>query len=403
MISFLKETYLRLIDDLTITTHRYLYPSFNLNSRLTGLIGPRGVGKTTLMLQYIKENLSHENKVIYFSADLIYFKQTTLLECMTELYRNEGYRYFFIDEIHKYQNWNQELKNIYDAFPDIIVVFSGSSMLDLVKGSYDLSRRARLFHLKGMSFREYLYIAAQYEIEPVTYQTLLHSSDSLTQQILRVEKIQSHFQDYLAQGYYPFVFEDKHIYYERVARVIEKTIFEDIANFYNLKTPHLHLFKRILSYLASVNPGELNTHNLAQLLGIANQTVFHYLSILNDIGLIRLIYPIEGGNMQLRKPQKLLLHNTSLLYTLQQYLGTDVNKGAVRETFFVQALQDAGMEVFYSKKGDYQTRDAIFEVGGKNKTRAQLKQIELPGYLVKDDTFVSLKNVIPLAFLGFLY
>lgn len=172
MIDFLKQTFERLLEATDLSFKRYLYKSLQL-SRLTGLVGPRGVGKTTLMLQYIKENLLKDRKVFYFSADSIYFQQSTLLEFINDLYNLEGHRIFFIDEIHKYPNWNQELKNLYDSFPDIKVMYSGSSMLELVKGSHDLSRRVKLYHLPGMSFREYLNFTQRENIEPIALSELL--------------------------------------------------------------------------------------------------------------------------------------------------------------------------------------------------------------------------------------
>ena len=365
-------------------------------------MGPRGVGKTTLMLQYIKENLYSEGKVFYFSADSVYFRQTTLLEFVNELYHIEGYRVFFIDEIHQYKNWNQELKNLYDAFPDLRIVYSGSSMLDLIQGSYDLSRRVKLYKLPGMSFREYLNFVNRTEILDIPFNKLLSHPQHFSQLSLIV-KVMGYFKTYLSMGYYPFVFEEPHTYHERVMRIIEKIIFEDIPNYYDLKTPNLHLFKKILSYLASIPPGEVNTNNIARNMGVAHQTIDHYLHILESVGLIQKIYPFEGGGQYLRKPQKIFLHNTTLLHTLQAFIGQNIYKGTLRELYFIQALRDAGQNVFYSKQADYRTKDYIFEIGGKNKSGKQIARADLPGIVVKDDVLTPSKNVIPLLYFGFLY
>ena len=397
MHRFILETYRRLIEELSLTKTRFLYPLFHIRNRLTGLIGPRGVGKTTLMLQYIKKELYKEGKCFYFTADNIYFQEITLLEFVSNLYQNEGYRIIFIDEIHKYQNWNQELKNLYDSFPSIKIVFSGSSMLDLVKGSYDLSRRAVLFHLPGLSFREYLNFVGDFDLNPISLETLLQEPPQLD-----VPRLLPHFQDYLRHGYYPFVLEDVHSYYEKLTRVIDKTIYEDIANYYNLKTPNLHYFKKILTYLASIPPGELVIHHLAQNLGVDDKTTQHYLSILESVGLVREIYPIGGGGKRIRKPSKIFLNNTTLMHTLQQYLEQPISKGMERELFFVQSFQDAGIELFYSNEGDFQTMKVVFEIGGKNKTRRQLKEAKKPSYLVKDDILTPLKGEIPLFMSGFI-
>jgi predicted AAA+ superfamily ATPase len=403
MFRFITATFHRLIENVTLSHTRYLYPSFNLRNRLTGLIGPRGVGKTTLLLQYIKNELVKDGKCFYFSADLIYFQQTTLLEFVSNLHLVEGYQIVFIDEIHKYQGWNQELKNLYDAFPDLKIIFSGSSMLDLIEGSHDLSRRAKLYHLHGLSFREYLNFTLGLSLQPIPFEEILEETSAALSRLKGVGRILPHFEKYLKSGYFPFVFEDPHSYYEKVSRVIDKTIFEDIANYYSLKTPSLQYFKRLLTYLASIPPGDLNTNNLAKSLGIDHKTVEHYIAILASVGLVREMRPYEGGSRGLRKPSKLLLNNTNLIHTMQQYLGKEPSKGMERELFFIQSLQNAEIEIFYSKQADYRTRQAIFEIGGKNKTRSQLKETKEPSYLVKDDILHSLKGEIPLFLFGFLY
>ncbi|MBA3722917.1 MAG: ATP-binding protein [Parachlamydiaceae bacterium] len=403
MYRFITETFHRLVDSLTLTQTRYLYSSFNLRNRLTGLIGSRGVGKTTLLLQYIKNELFKEGKSYYFSADLVYFQQTSLLKFVSDLHLIEGYRIIFIDEIHKYQGWNQELKNLYDAFPSLKIVFSGSSMLDLIEGSHDLSRRAKMYRLHGLSFREYLNFTLDLNLKPISFQEILKDTTSSLNQLKEVNRIIPHFEDYLKIGYYPFVFEDPHSYYEKVSRVIDKTVFEDIANYYNLKTPNLQYFKRLLTYLASIPPGDLNIHNLAKSLGIDHKTVENYVSILGSVGLIREMRPYEGGSSGIRKPSKILLNNTNLIHTLQQYLGQQPSKGMERELFFIQSLQNANIEIFYSKQADYRTRQTVFEIGGRNKNKDQLKTIKEPSYLVKDDIIHPLKGEIPLFLFGFLY
>ena len=400
MDQFLLQTFERLIDLVDLSFKRYLYERFQL-SRLTGLIGARGVGKTTLMLQFIKETCPL-NKTFYFSADSLYFRQSTLLAFINELYHVEGYRIFFIDEIHKYDNWNQELKNLYDAFPDIKIVYSGSSALELIKGSHDLSRRAKLYHLPGMSFREYLNFTEHQSIETSSLTALLANPSALNK-LSSIDRLLGHFKTYLESGYYPFSFEEPHTYYERVMQIIDKIIFEDIPSCFDLKTHNLHFFQKMLGYLASIPPGEVNTNNIANNLGIAHQTVFHYLTILEQVGLIQMVYSYVGGNRYLRKPQKIFLHNTTLLYTCQQFVGEPLYKGTLRELYFVQTLRDANQKIYYSKQGDYRTKDFIFEIGGKNKTQQQIVDAELPGVLVKDDILVASKNILPLLFFGFIY
>jgi len=398
MFRFITETFHRLIDELPELKTRYLYPTFQLQNRLTGLVGPRGVGKTTMLLQYIKNELMPGKGAFYFSADLVYFQQSNLLQFVGDLHEKEGHKVIFIDEIHKYKGWDQELKNIYDSFPSLKVVFSGSSMLDLVSGSYDLSRRAKLYRLHGMSFREYLNFSQNLDLKPCSFQELLRGEEAA-----KMPKILTYFETYLNRGYYPFVFEDPHSYHEKTSRIIEKTIFEDIANYYHLKTPNLLVFKKILTYFASISPGELNIHNLSQNLGIDHKTTQHYLEILVAVGLARELAPYEGGGSGLRKGSKYFLNNTTLMHTLQQYVGQPILKGTERELFFIQSLQNAEIPLFCSNKADYRTKEAVFEIGGKGKTHRQLKDSKLPAYLVKDDILRPLKNEIALFQCGFLY
>lgn len=403
MHRFITETFHRLMDAVPLSKTRYLYPMFQITNRLTGLIGPRGVGKTTLLLQYIKNQLLKDGKCFYFSADLVYFQQASLLEFVNHLHTAEGYQIIFIDEIHKYHEWNQTLKNIYDSFPSLKIIFSGSSMLDLVAGSHDLSRRAKLYYLHGLSFREYLNFSLDLGLEPISFERVIQNPTDAIKSLKGVDRIFPHFHNYLKQGYYPFVFEDPHSYHEKITRIVEKTVYEDIANYYNLKTPNLPYFTKILTYLASIPPGDLNINNVSKNLGLDHKTVEHYLTILASVGLTREMRPYEGGGPSLRKPAKLLLNNTNILHTMQQYLGQPISKGIERELFFIQALQNGGIDLFYSKQADYQTHEAIFEIGGKGKTSKQLKGAPMPAYLVKDETLTPLKGEIPLLLFGFIY
>ena len=402
MLTSLKLIQNRLLDQVKTTHYRFIYNHFSLDSRLTGLIGPRGVGKTTLLIQYLKNHPDLLPKTLYFSADHIYFSHSTLYEFIEELYLSAGTKLFFIDEIHKYKNWSQELKNLYDGFPSITIVFSGSSSLDLVKGSYDLSRRVTLQRLPGMSFREYLNFSENLQIDSVNYKQLLSGKHRLEEVITRVEGIKGIFQKYLRQGYYPFSIDEPKDFDQKLHRVIEKTIQEDIANYYNLKTENLHLFKKILVFLASIPPGKVSAHNIAKNLSINDHTVSNYLQILQETGLIQMIYPFEGGNVRLRKPEKIFLNNTNIQYALENDFGKKVEIGTIRELMFIQMLLSTGENIFFSRTGDYRIDDIIFEIGGTNKTSKQVKSIS-NAILVKDQLVSMGRNVIPLIYFGFLY
>ena len=402
MLQSLRLIYKRLLEEVTLEHYRFLYEQFSLNDRLTGLVGPRGVGKTTLLLQIIKNQFKDRSHVFYFSADHIYFDKITLYAFIENLYLTEGIDTFFIDEVHQYKNWSQELKNIYDGFPSIQIIFSGSSSLELVKGSYDLSRRAKMYYLPGMSFREYLNMTTHSHIQKITFDELMKNHQQYDDVLLKTKKIKGHFNDYLRQGFYPFYRENPLSYYEKLLEVIDKTIYKDIANFYNLKTGNLHHFKKILNFLASIPPGTISVHNLSKNLSIDDKTVTHYLTSLYETGLVNLIYPTESGNQGLRRPEKIFLNNTNLQFAIEGNISNQVEIGTIRELFFIQAISQAGKKIFHSKKGDYSVGDYIFEVGGKNKTTKQIQGLE-KAFLVKDDILVSSAKEIPLMLFGFLY
>lgn len=402
MLPSLQLIYKRLLDDVSLEHYRFLYHQFSLKDRLTGLVGPRGVGKTTLLLQVIKNQFADKEDVFYFSADHIYFDKVTLYAFIEELYLTEGVTTFFIDEIHQYKNWSQEIKNIYDGFPAIKIVFSGSSSLELVKGGYDLSRRAKMYYLPGMSFREYINMKTNRQIAKITFANLMAKHQKYDAVLTEIPKIKGHFNDYLRQGFYPFYRENPLSYHEKILEVIDKTIFEDIANFYNLKTANLHQFKKILNFLASIPPGTVSVHNLGKNLAIDDKTVMNYLTNLHETGLINLIYPAEGGGPGLRRPEKIFLNNTNLQFAIEGTMNAKIDVGTIRELFFIQALMHAGKNVFHSKTGDYSVDDFVFEVGGKNKTARQIRDVN-NAFLVKDDILISTRREIPLMLMGFLY
>lgn len=404
MIEALKLTYFRLIKQLNINTYRYLYSIFNLSNRLIGIVGSRGTGKTTLMLQYIKNNIKTINDAFYVSMDHIYFSEITLFEFVQEIYQTEGIKIFFLDEIHKYKNWEQELKNIYDSFPDIKIVFSGSSSIDLLKGTYDLSRRGIVHNLKGLSFREYLNFQTGKNFPAYTFKELIKNHEKISSKLSQVDKIKGLFKNYLKYGYYPFIFEGKEFYFQKLMNIINKTIFEDISNFYNLKTENLIYFKKILYFLATIPPGKVNIHSLAGNLAIDDKTMARYIKILKETGLVSLIFADKKGASLIRKPEKIFIENTSLYFAISYGIGHEANVGTLRELFFVNSIINCGENVFYSKEiGDFTCNKINFEIGGKGKKKEQIINDIGHSFLVKDDILVSSKSIIPLYLFGFLY
>jgi len=398
----LSATYQRLLKSTPTSHHRYVF-SQPLDRRLCGIVGARGTGKTTLMLQYIKEHFNYAS-ALYFSADHIFFSQNSLFEYIQDQYEIEEIRSFFIDEIHKYPNWNQELKNIYDSFPDIQLTFSGSSSIDLIKGSHDLSRRALLYRMEGMSFREFLHFEKDLELPTYSFEQIVTSHQKISEKLSEIPALRKLFREYLAYGYYPFYFEDKETFSQRILSIIEKTIYEDIASFYKLKTENLPHLKRMLIFLATIKPGEVNTNNIANAMQIDNKTVVGYLEMLEGTGLIRRISIDKSGGARLRKPDKIFLNNAALYNAISQETGHQSHLGTVRETFFLSMLHGANHTPHYSTHGDYICNDVTFEIGGKNKGFEQLSKLKTKAFIVKDDILQSdSRRSIPLYLWGFLY
>ena len=403
MIDRFISTYKRLLQATDYKHHRYIYKNFNIKNRLTGLIGPRGTGKTTLLLQFIKEQIDNKDECIYASIDNIWFTGNLLYDFVNELYDNYGVRYFFFDEIHKYPDWNQELKNLYDSFPDIKIVFSGSSSMDLVKGGYDLSRRGVLYYLGGMSFREYLLFNNIADIDPVSLENIITDRAEIENKVAGIKKLKGYFKDYLGNGFYPFVLEDTDTYHQKILRILDKTIYEDISNFYKLKTENLLYFRKIVSFLSTIPPGELSRNNISKNIGLDNKTVHNYLNILKETGLVELVSSNKSGGNLLKTTEKIFLDNPDLYLSITAEIGFEAKKGTMREIFFIKMIKNSGSKIFYSKTGDFEVEGRIFEIGGKNKTTKQIKDSGKNGYLVKDDILYGNKKELPLYLFGFLY
>lgn len=397
----IRDGYYRLLGQESPAHRRYLLEKFNPSRRLTGLIGPRGVGKTTLMLQWIREK-GDPSRCMYASLDHIRFSSHRLFDFVRDMHEIDGRDLFFLDEAHKYAGWNQEIKNIYDSFPAVRVVFSGSSSLDLVKGHYDLSRRGVIQRLNGLSFREYLKFATGAAPPAIGFDELLEGAEGISRDFSKLPRLRGHFEEYLRIGYYPFYFEEPDAYYPRILNTIDKTVYEDIAHFYSLNTSRLPIFKKVLAYLASLPPGELSVNTLGRYLEIDHKTVSGYLEMMQETGLIHSLRLDASGKAVLRAPDKVLLENANLYHAIATESGYSPNLGSLRETFFVNALRGTGLAVQYNKLGDFRAKGRIFEVGGASKDRRQIRG-QKNGILVKDGPLTASQNEIPLYLFGFLW
>ncbi len=379
-----------LLQNTTTNFKRYLYDNISWESRMIGIIGARGVGKTTMILQHIKEKLGNK-KALYVSADDIYFGENKLIDLAEDFYKNAG-EYLFIDEIHKYSDWSRELKNIYDSFPTLKIIFTGSSVLDILKGSADLSRRAIIYKLQGLSFREYLKLFHNYDIAVFSLEQIINNE-------VKLENIQHPlplFNEYLQRGYYPFGLEDG--INLRLGQIIVQTLESDISQYANVNVGTSRKLKRLLSIIAESVPFKPNFSKISKMINVSRNSLDDYFLYMEKAGLIRQLRNETGGIRGLGKVDKVYLDNTNIIFNL---VGEKSNIGNVRETFFFNQMSVKN-EIISSKKSDFVINDYTFEVGGKNK---QQNQIDKDGksFIVKDDIEYGYLNVIPLWAFGFNY
>jgi hypothetical protein len=379
-----------LLQNTTTDFKRYLYEKVAWNSRMIGIIGARGVGKTTMVLQYIKENLDSK-KALYVSADDIYFGENRLVDLADDFYKNAG-EYLFIDEIHKYADWSRELKNIYDSFPSLKIVFTGSSVLDIHKGSADLSRRAIIYKLQGLSFREYLKLFHNYEAEVYSLKQIIDNEVKLT----NIKHPLPLFNDYLKRGYYPFGLENEMNL--RLGQIIVQTLETDIPQYANLNVGTGRKLKRLLSIIAESVPFKPNFSKIANIINVSRNSLDDYFSYMEKAGLIAQLRNETSGIRGLGKIDKVYLDNTNIVFNL---VGDKSNVGNIRETFFFNQMSVKN-EVISSKKADFIIDNYTFEVGGKNKQQNQIKK-DGKSFVVKDDIEFGYLNVIPLWAFGLNY
>ena len=369
---------------------RYMYDEINWQSRMIGLIGPRGVGKTTLVLQYIKQNLN-PTETLYVTAEDFYFVDNRITE-LVDTFVKYGGKYLFIDEIHKYKDWAKELKLIYDYHKDLKVVFTGSSLLDIKKGASDLSRRAIIYNMQGLSFREYLKLfhnisANTYSLEEI----LQHKVE-----IAEMDRPLPLFADYLKRGYYPFVLEEH--FDIRLGQIINQTLENDIPIYANMNVATGRKLKQLLAIISKSAPFKPNMSKIAELLSASRNNISDYCLYIEEAGMIAQLRDNTGGIRGLGKVAKIYLDNTNLIYSLAEDTSNIRN---IWETFFLNQMR-VKHDVFTSPVFDFMIADKTFQVGGKNKGQKQIKEIE-NGYIVKDDIENGFLNIIPLWQLGLTY
>ena len=370
---------------------RYKYDEIKWTNRMLGLVGPRGVGKTTLFLQYIKQNLSPRD-TLYVSADNLYFADHTLIDLADDFSKQAG-KHLFIDEIHKYPNWSVELKQMYDSYPDLQVAFTGSSVLDIYKGLADLSRRAPVYEMQGLSFREYLRLFHGIDAPAFTLEEILNQRAELPE----VDHPLPLFADYLRRGYYPFSQPDADFYTE-LQQVVNQTMEVDIPQYAGMNVSTGRKLKQLLAVVSRSVPFKPVLQKLADLTGVSRNYLTDYLFYMERAGMISQLRDDTGGVRSLGKVEKIYLDNTNLIYVLGQ---ENTNVGNVRETFFMNQMR-VKHDVVSSRQADFRIGDYTFEIGGRGKGQQQIRNVE-QSFVVKDDIESGYGNVIPLWAFGLNY
>lgn len=378
------------LDNTDLGYVRYIHDQIEWESRLVAILGSRGVGKTTLILQHIKQ-YDDIDKVLYVTADDLYFSSHRIYDLALEFSRNGG-RKLYIDEIHKYNNWSQEIKNIYDQMPRLQVVYTGSSILDLEKGGADLSRRKLEYYLGGLSFREYLNIKNGWNLPVYTFEDVLNNKVRFPEKGLPLKL----FKEYLREGYYPFCNEKG--YFIRLNSIITQTLENDIPDFAGMNISTARKLRTLLSIIADSVPFKPNFTNIAKALDVSRNSISDFLVYLEKAGIIGQLRSDASGVKLLGKVEKVYLNNTNLAYALSR-ITPDI--GNIRETFFFSIMKIT-KDVVMSSVSDFNIDGYTFEVGGKNKKKKQIAGLD-KAYVVKDDIEYGYANVLPLWTFGMTY
>lgn len=392
----LNAMYLHLLDEVTLDFTRYLYSQINWENRLILLKGPKGVGKTTMLIQHIKRTFNDLSKAFYASVDKSWFATHSIVD-LAEYCVSHGVTHLFLDEVHKYRGWDKEIKEIYDAYPKLHVVITGSSMLQLNETEADLSRRCRVYTMLGLSFREFLELEKVAVFNPITLEDILQNHPSIAAHITNRLPVFKYFELYLEHGYYPFYKEEGDGFANRLESVVDSIIQVEMPALANVSYELVYKIKILLGILAELNPYTLNVSDLANKLGTSRDSVYKMLDLMQKAGLIRRLYQKSTGMKILQKPEKILFDNTNLMYALSPH----ADMGTIRETFTSNMLSMHKLAM--PQAGDLQVDNHyLFEVGGKSKNFTQIADIP-NSYIIADGIDVGIGNKIPLWLFGFLY
>jgi hypothetical protein len=371
--------------------------SIDWNDRLIGIKGARGVGKTTLLLQYIKQNLPI-SQTLYVSLDNIYFSSNLLVDLADEFVKIGG-AYLVLDEVHRYSNWSIEIKNIYDTHKNLKVIFTGSSILNIDHKKADLSRRVVFYEMPGFSLREYVNIKTDNSFEAISFEAILSNHQEFSINIVKHVKPIALYNDYIRTGYYPFFLENEATYHKKIEEIINVVMEIDIPQSFKISLHSIEKMKKLLYIISSSTPFKPNIVKLSEKIGATRNTIKTYLHYLERAKVIQLLQSKTKGVSILQKPEKIYLHHPNLMFA---FAHEKSNIGTLRETFFYNQL-GVFENLTSSKKADFIVNDKYtIEVGGKNKDKSQIAGIE-NAFLVLDNIEHGFGNKIPLWLFGFLY
>ena len=386
------------IENTSLSFKRFLKDKINWKRRLIGIKGARGTGKTTMLLQHIKENYGISEDALYISLDNIYFSDNTLVD-LADKFAKTGGKYLFLDEIHKYPGWSREIKNIYDDYPELKIVFTGSSILEIDKSETDLSRRSVIYNLPVLSLREYIELSLGIKIETFSLSDIIKTHREIAIGINDKIKPIKEFNRYNHNGAYPFFTEASEEYFDHLLRIINLVLETDLPAFTPMDYYSVVKIKQLLYIISESVPFQPNVKKLSVKMGISRETFVRYLYTLEKTHLVSLLQKSTRGISKMGKPEKIYLNNSNLLYALQPGL---VNEGTIRETFF-QNQVSALHKVEIPPNGDFIVDDQyVFEVGGRYKTKKQIVDVQ-NAFIVSDDIEYGFRNRIPLWMFGFLY
>lgn len=370
---------------------------FQQPDRLIGIKGSRGVGKTTLLLQFAKLHLKHKNR-LYISLDNPYFAKNNLLDFVDEFVKNGG-EYLLLDEVHHYTNWSLALKNIYDNYLNLKVVYTGSSLLLLTKGMADLSRRSLLYTLYGLSLREYINLTNKKDFDTISLNDILTNHQELSKMIISQIKPIQLYSEYVHTGYYPFFIENIETYLFKLVEIVNQIIEADLPFVAKISYANINKLKQLLQIISESVPFKPNLEKISGQIEISKNTLRDYLYYLEKAMLVAMLRSDKKVNSNLSKPEKIYLSHPNLIYCLAN---ENSNQGNIRECFFMSQLQTLH-QINYSEVGDFLVNQKfVFEIGGKNKTYKQIANIE-NSFIAADNIEIGYKNTIPLWLFGFLY